>query len=345
MSGPVETVAYAYDLPPEQIAQHPLPDRDASRLLVLDRSCGGLEHRTFRDVEELICPEDVVVINTSRVMRARLRGQRASGAPAELLLLRPHPDGSWLALGHPGGKLKPGRTVRFGPEAVAEIVDVLGGGVRRIRWRGSLSAWEVMRRYGETPLPPYITRRPGPEDEARYQTVFADQPGSAAAPTAGLHFTPGLLRALERRGTQVVPVDLAIGLGTFKPVACEDVRDHVMHTESYVLPEETGETITRVRAEGGRCWAVGTTVVRTLESAARTDGTLAPGAAETDLFIRPPYTFRIVDKLLTNFHLPCSTLLMLVAALGGYEAVMRAYCVAVESGYRFYSYGDAMAVI
>jgi len=343
--GPLTAAAFDYDLPPDRIAQRPLPDRGASRLLVLDRRTGATTHRVFRDLPELLVAGDVIVVNTSRVVPARLRGRRASGAPAEILLLRPEPSGTWLALGHPGGKLKPGRRVTFGPGAEIEIVAVLGGGLRRLKWTGTMAAHEAMRRYGETPLPPYIRRAAEPEDAERYQTVYADEPGSAAAPTAGLHFTPELLRAITARGVAVARCTLHVGLGTFKPVETEDLDRHVMHEEPFTLEPEQAALVNERRAAGGACWAVGTTVVRVLETLAGTDGAVAPGDGLTRLFIKPPHTFRVVDKLLTNFHLPRSTLLMLVAAFGGYEPVMNAYREAVRTGYRFYSFGDAMAVV
>jgi len=345
VSEPLTAAAFDYDLPPDRIAQRPLADRAASKLLVLDRQTRKTRHLGFRDLPELLAPADVLVLNTSRVIPARLRGHRASGGPAELLLLRREVEGTWLALGHPGGKLKPGRRVTFGPDAEVEIVAVLGGGLRRLRWTGSMAAEEAMARYGETPLPPYIRRPVEPGDAERYQTVYADVPGSAAAPTAGLHFTPELLAAIRARGIAVARCTLHVGLGTFKPVEVEDLDRHVMHEESFTLEPTAAMLINERRAAGGACWAVGTTVVRVLETLGRPDGTVAPGNDQTRLFIKPPFAFRVVDRLLTNFHLPRSTLLMLVAAFGGYEAVMRAYEEAIGSGYRFYSYGDAMAVV
>jgi len=342
---------FEYDLPPALIAQHPLPDRAASRLLVLERSNGVIRHARFRDIVELVAPEDVLVLNVSRVIPARLHGTRVPGSgtrgpsgAAELLLVRELPDGTWLALGHPGGKLKPGRTVRFGNDSAVEVVEVLGGGLRRIKFVGALDAPATLARYGEVPLPPYIRRPPRPEDRDRYQTVYAAHDGSVAAPTAGLHFTSELLERVRARGTAVAALDLHVGPGTFKPVEVDDLADHVMHAEAYAVSEDAAATVNERRQAGGRLWAVGTTVVRTLESCAAADGSIRPGAGETQAFIYPPYTFRAVDRLLTNFHLPRSTLLMLVCAFGGYEHVMGAYREAIAEGYRFYSYGDAMAV-
>jgi S-adenosylmethionine:tRNA ribosyltransferase-isomerase len=356
---------FDYPCPPELIAQHPSPDRAASRLLVLARADGGIAHQTFRDFPSLLDPGDVLVLNSSRVMPARLAGHRDNGRPAEVLLVHPEQDGTWLAMVHPGGKLKAGRRVWVGTGAVRavraeragtaegadiEIVGVVGGGLRRVRFHG-LDAWATMARYGVVPLPPYIHRAPEPEDRERYQTVYARTDGSVAAPTAGLHFTPELLAAVRARGVEIADVLLHVGPGTFKPVEVADPRDHVMHAEWYEITEAAAETITAARAGGGRVWAVGTTVARVLETAARTaPAALAPrvvrsGAGWTDLFIYPPFTFRAVDALLTNFHLPRSTLLMLVAAFAGYQPVMAAYREAVQKRYRMYSYGDAMVVV
>ena len=336
---------FDYSLPPELIAQHPLDDRAASRLLVLDRSTGVIRHLHFSAMVDLVEPRDVLVLNVSRVIPARLHGTRETGAPAELLLVRALPDGSWLAMGHPGGKLKPGRALRFGTDSAVEILEQLGGGMRRVRFVGSLDARATLDKYGEVPLPPYIRREPRPEDRERYQTVYAAHDGSVAAPTAGLHFTPEILRQLRARGAAVAELDLHVGPGTFKPVEVDDLTRHTMHAEAYVVSQETAVVINERRRTGGQVWAVGTTVVRTLETGAQPDGTIRPGAGETALFIHAPYEFRAVDRLLTNFHLPRSTLLMLACAFGGYEHVMAAYQEAVRERYRFYSYGDAMAIL
>ncbi|HET7295908.1 MAG TPA: tRNA preQ1(34) S-adenosylmethionine ribosyltransferase-isomerase QueA [Gemmatimonadales bacterium] len=341
----LRTSDFDYSLPASLIAQHPLPDRAASRLLVIDRTSGSIRHAHFPDLVELIAPDDVLVVNTSRVIPARLHGQRESGSAAELLLVRELADGTWLAMGHPGGKLKPGRTVRFGVDSAAEIVQVLGGGVRRVKFTGSLDAAATLAKYGEVPLPPYIRRSPRPDDRERYQTVYAARDGSVAAPTAGLHFTQEILDQVRRRGTAVATLELHIGPGTFKPVEVDDLAAHPMHPERYVVSAEAAAAVNERRAAGGRVWAVGTTVVRTLETVAAPDGAIRPDAGDTSLFIYPPYRCRAVDRLLTNFHLPRSTLLMLVCAFGGYDHVMRAYREAVDEEYRFYSYGDAMAVL
>lgn len=342
---PESPADFEYDLPADRIAQEPLPDRAASRLLVLDRGTGAITHRHFADIVELIPPGDVLVLNTSRVIPARLHGKRDSGQAAEILLVRSLPDGTWLAMGHPGGKLKPGRHVTLGADSALEIVEVLGGGLRRVRFVGALDAAATIAKYGEVPLPPYIDRPPTAADRERYQTVYAAHDGSVAAPTAGLHFTPTLLDRVKRKGVSIAALDLHVGPGTFKPVGVDDLAEHVMHPEAYAIPEETTALINEKKGVGRGVWAVGTTVVRALESSADTAGRVRGGAGETSLFIHPPYEFKVVDHLVTNFHLPRSTLLMLVCAFGGYERVMGAYREAVREGYRFYSYGDAMAII
>jgi S-adenosylmethionine:tRNA ribosyltransferase-isomerase len=341
----LHTGDFDYDLPPDRIAQTPLADRSASRLLVLDRTERSPMHRHFRDLPELIAPGDVVVLNASRVIPARLRGERGAGSRAEILVVRELPDGTWEAMGHPGGKLKPGRRVTFGDDAAVEILEVLGGGLRRVRFVGSLDARGTLAKYGEVPLPPYITRAPDAADRERYQTVYAAHDGSVAAPTAGLHVTPEVLIAVRDRGASIVTLDLHVGPGTFKPVDVDDPAAHVMHPESYAVSPETAAEINERRAAGGRVWAVGTTVVRTLETMADDAGRVRAGAGETRVFIRPPYRFKAVDRMVTNFHLPRSTLLMLVCAFGGMERVLAAYRTAVNEGYRFYSYGDAMVMI
>ncbi len=336
--------AFDYPLPQHLIAQRPLADRAASRLLVLSRATGAIEHRPFRDFPTFLAPGDVLVVNATRVILARLIGRRSNGRPAELLLVHPEPDGTWLAMVHPGGKLKTGRTIAFGEDTAAEVMDVVGGGLRRVRFSGSLDVNGVMARYGSVPLPPYIGRPADEEDRERYQTVYAHTDGSVAAPTAGLHFTPELLDQIKGRGVTVAEVTLHVGPGTFKPVEVEDPGQHVMHAEWYEVPQATAEAIQQTKAAGRRVWAAGTTVVRTLETAAAAGG-VRTGSGWTDLFIRPPFAFRAVDALLTNFHLPRSTLLMLVAAFAGYEHTMAAYQEAIAREYRLYSYGDAMAVV
>ncbi|HET9709910.1 MAG TPA: tRNA preQ1(34) S-adenosylmethionine ribosyltransferase-isomerase QueA [Gemmatimonadales bacterium] len=339
------TSDFDYTLPSDLIAQEPLAERSASRLLVLDRASGAITHRRFTDLPDLVAPADVLVLNASRVIPARLRGVREHGGPAELLIVEQRPDGDWLALGHPGGKLKPGRTVRVGPDSAIEVVEILGGGLRRIRFVGALDGRATLARYGLAPLPPYIHHTPSVDDRERYQTVYAEHDGSIAAPTAGLHFTTTLLDQLRGRGTAVAMLELHVGLGTFKPVRVEDLEAHPMHAERYAVSAAAAQAINQRHGLGGRRWAVGTTTVRTLETVVDAAGRVAARSGETALFIRPPYVFRAVDALITNFHLPRSTLLMLVCAFGGYETVMRAYQEAIRERYRFYSYGDAMAIL
>jgi S-adenosylmethionine:tRNA ribosyltransferase-isomerase len=341
-----KTSDYDYSLPAGCIAQAPVEPRDASRLMVIDRAAGTISHRTFRDVRELIPPGDILVLNTSRVIKARLLGTRVgSGAPAEVMLLRPLGYDQFEALVRPGGKLGAGRTVMVAPELTIDIEQVTDRRTRIVRLRSSMSVDDAIERFGHVPLPPYVARPDTSADVDRYQTVYAHESGSVAAPTAGLHFTSELLTDLRVRGVLRADVVLHVGAGTFKPVEVEDPAAHVMHEEWYSVPRETVATIADARRKGRHIWAVGTTAARTLESAARPDGGLREGPDETRLFIRPPYQWRIVDRLITNFHLPRSTLLMLVAARAGYELAMRAYREAVASGYRFYSYGDAMAII
>ncbi len=383
---PLRTADFEYHLPPELIAQEPLPERDASRLLVVIRSDrrlegpaerrtgergAGVEGRrasgTFRQPEmlpgdqravgrsvlvdshfaqltSLIPAGDLLVLNTSRVRHARLIGARGSGAPAEVLLIHPCPDGTWIAMGKPGSALQPGKRIVLEDDVGIETVAVLEDGNRRVRFVGA-SAEEAMAKFGRLPLPPYITRQPNEVDEARYQTVYARHEGSVAAPTAGLHFTAALLDALSAKGVLISGLDLEVGPGTFKPVEGEDISAHHMHPERYEITSRLAAMIQLVRERGSQIWAVGTTVVRALESAAELDGTVPAGAGETSLMITPGYQFRVVDRLLTNFHLPRSTLLMLVSAFAGHDVTMAAYRHAAARRYRFYSYGDAMAIL
>ena len=373
---PIRTSDFDYELPPELIAQEPLKDRAGSKLLVLlrnDRRQGPADRRhlprtgvlprrvsllgartpigtsavvdsTFAEFPSLVAPGDLLVLNTTRVRHARLLGQRRSGAPAEILLIRPSADESWVALGKPGSALQPGKHVELGPGALVETLEVLPDGNRRVRFIG-LTAEEAIARFGQLPLPPYITRPPTEVDETRYQTVYAKTEASVAAPTAGLHFTSSMLDALSAAGVVVAGLELDIGPGTFRPVETEDPAEHTMHPERYEITPRLAALVERVREDGGRIWAVGTTVVRALESAAREDGTITVGGGETRLMILPGYTFRVVDRLLTNFHLPRSTLLMLVSAFAGRELTTGAYRHAVAHRYRFYSYGDAMVIL
>jgi len=339
------TCDYDFYLPGNQIAQQPLERRDASRLMVVNRAVGTIEHRAFKDIVELIEPRDVLVVNRTRVLRARLLGRRASGAPAEILLLKPIGDGAYEAMVSPGGKLKPGRRIDIAPGFSAEILEVTERRTRIVRLEADIPLDDAIERFGHVPLPPYIDRPDAPSDAERYQTVFARERGSVAAPTAGLHFTSELLDALAERGVARAEVLLHVGAGTFKPVEVEDPAEHVMHSEWYSVSEETARLINDRRAAGGRVWAVGTTSVRTLETAADDAGRVRAGSGDTNIFIRPPARVRAVDCVVTNFHLPRSTLIMLVAAFAGYDLTMRAYRAAVDAGYRFYSYGDAMAIV
>jgi S-adenosylmethionine:tRNA ribosyltransferase-isomerase len=298
----------------------------------------------FAELPSLIAPGDLLILNTTKVRHARLLGRRGSGAPAEILLIHPAGDGSWLAMGKPGAALRPGKQVELGPGALVETIEVLPDGNRRVQFVG-VTADEAIERFGQLPLPPYITRAPTVLDESRYQTVYARTEGSVAAPTAGLHFTAPMLDALSASGVMVAGLDLEIGPGTFRPVETEDPAEHTMHPEAYEITPRLAALVERAREGGGRVWAVGTTVVRALESAARDDGTVSAGRGETRLMILPGYTFRVVDRLLTNFHLPRSTLLMLVSAFAGEELTAGAYRHAVAHRYRFYSYGDAMVIL
>jgi S-adenosylmethionine:tRNA ribosyltransferase-isomerase len=339
------TSDYDFELPADRIAQHPLDRRDASRLLIVDRGADTISHGSFTDIETLVPPGDVIVANRSRVVRARLLGRRDSGAPAEVMLLRARGPGVYEAMVSPGAKLRPGRRVTIGDDLSVEIMETTGRGTRLVRLVTPLDADDAIDRYGHIPLPPYIGRADAAEDAERYQTVFAREPGSVAAPTAGLHFTPELLDRLARRGVRRAEVVLHVGAGTFKPVETEDPAGHVMHEESFSLGAAAAAVINAARESGGSVWAVGTTSVRTLETVADAGGRVRAVNGETSIFIRPPYRFRVVDHLITNFHLPRSTLLMLVAAFAGYDLTMRAYREAIGGGYRFYSYGDAMVII
>ena len=339
------TSDYDYALPDDRIAQQPVEPRDASRLLVLDRTTGTLDHRTFRDLADLIPPTDALVVNTTRVFRARLLGHRDSGGQAEILLLRPIDDTHFEAMVHPGGKLRPGRVVTIAPDFRVEIVDTTERRTRIVRLLTDGDARSAIERYGHVPLPPYIARADEVNDTTRYQTVYANQLGSVAAPTAGLHFTPDMLARLAARGVQRINVLLHVGAGTFRPVQTDDPAMHVMHEEWCDVSAGQAAALNAVRDRGGKLWAVGTTSVRTLETAADANGRFQPTQRETRIFLRPPYTFRGVDHLITNFHVPRSTLIMLVAAFAGYDQTMHAYATAVREGYRFYSYGDSMCIL
>jgi len=342
------TADYEYHLPADLIASRPATVRDGSRLLVVNPT-GAFTDRQFPDLVDYISPGDALVLNQTRVFPARLIGRKPTGAAAELLLVRPRtdldPSGAvFEALVRPGGKLKPGRIVEFASDFRAVIEDSIRGGGRIVRLEGDGDPWELIEKYGHVPLPPYISRDDDESDRERYQTVFATHRGSVAAPTAGLHFTSGLLTRLEGAGVHLARITLHVGVGTFRPVSAARPEDHELHSEWYRVDAETAQTLNQVRAEGGRIWAVGTTSVRTLESAFGNDGRFREAEGWTNLFIRPPYEFRAVDALVTNFHLPRSSLLMLVSALAGRERILAAYQHAVREGYRFYSYGDAMVI-
>ena len=339
------TSDFDYDLPPDLIAQQPIVDRGSSRLLIVRRTGDPeMEDRGFADLLDVVAPGDLLVLNTTRVRHARFMGRRSSGALAEVLLIHPAKEDRWIAIGKPGSALKPGKRIQIGDDAFIETMAVLEEGFREVRFIG-LTATQALETFGRLPLPPYITRDPDSADELRYQTVYAEREGSVAAPTAGLHFTTALLAALETKGVAIARLDLEVGPGTFKPIEVEDPLRHPMHPERFDIPETTATLVRELRHRGGRLWAVGTTVVRALESAGTADGMVRPGSGETRLLITPGYRFGVVDRLLTNFHLPRSTLLMLVAGFGGYDRVMAAYRRAVSGRYRFYSYGDAMVIL
>ena len=339
----MKTSDFYYELPPELIAQTPIPERDHSRLMCLDRRTGAVEHRHFYDLPKLLREGDCLVINDSRVLPARLLGRRPTGGISELVLLRDLGDSCWECLCRPGKHLREGAEILFGEgELKACIEAVLPGGNRRVRFFHEGIFLEVLDRLGRMPLPPYIKAEL--EDRERYQTVYSREPGSAAAPTAGLHFTPELMDEIRAEGVSICPVTLHVGLGTFRPVKEEDIEKHEMHAEFCIIPPETAETVNRCKERGGRVIAVGTTSCRTLESFADENGRLQPCSGWTDIFIYPGYRFRCIDALVTNFHLPESTLIMLVSALAGREQVLHAYQTAVNERYRFFSFGDAMFI-
>ena len=336
---------FYFDLPQELIAQDPLEDRSASRLLVLDKSTGRMEHRGFRDVTEYLKKGDCLVINDTKVIPARLYGRKeGTDALIEILLLKRKENDVWETLVKPGKKCRPGAEISFGEGILkGKIIEVVEEGNRLIQFEYEGIFEEILDRLGEMPLPPYITHKL--KDKNRYQTVYAKHEGSAAAPTAGLHFTEELLEKIQSMGVRIAHVTLHVGLGTFRPVKVEEVTEHHMHSEFYVVEEEQAALINQTRKQGGRVIAVGTTSCRTLESAASEDGTLKAGSGWTDIFIYPGYRFKILDGLITNFHLPESTLIMLVSAFAGKEHVLAAYEEAVREKYRFFSFGDAMIIL
>ena len=335
---------FNYDLPEELIAQDPLEDRSSSRLMVLHKDTGRIEHKIFRDIIDYLNPGDCLVINDTKVIPARLMGiKEDTGAAIEVLLLKRNADDVWECLVKPGKKARTGARIVFGEGLlVGEIVDVIEDGNRMIKFHYEGIFEEILDKLGQMPLPPYITHKL--QDKNRYQTVYAKNEGSAAAPTAGLHFTKELLDNIKEKGVNVVSITLHVGLGTFRPVKVDKIEEHHMHTETFNISKEAADTINRTRAAGGRVIAVGTTSCRTLESAAADDGTIPARSGDTDIFIYPGYKFKAIDCLITNFHLPESTLIMLVSALAGRDNIMNAYETAVKERHRFFSFGDAMFI-
>lgn len=339
----MKTSDFYYNLPEELIAQTPIKQRDASRLLVYDRQEKQILHRIFSDITQYLDPGDVLVINETKVIPARLFGRKVTGRAVEFLLLRQLSLTDWEIIMRPGKKLRIGDTVIFSDDLTATILAKKQDGVAEVRFTFDGVFEEILDALGEMPLPPYIHERL--EDRTRYQTVYANEQGSAAAPTAGLHFTPELLEEIEAMGVKIAKVLLHVGLGTFRPVKAETIEDHIMHSEYYCVSKETADTINSARKSGGNIIAVGTTSVRTLESTADENGVVHDGSGFTDIFITPGYEFKAVDALITNFHLPESTLLMLVSAFAGYKETLIFYENAVQEKYRFFSFGDAMLII
>ncbi len=335
---------FYFELPEELIAQDPLEDRSASRLLVLDKETGEVSHHSFREIADYLEPGDCLVLNDTKVIPARLIGAKEdTGGKIEVLLLKRREGNVWETLVKPGRKARPGARIRFGEGLLTgEILDIAEEGNRLIRFEHEGIFEEILDRLGQMPLPPYITHQL--EDKNRYQTVYAKHTGSAAAPTAGLHFTPELLEQIEKKGVDIAKVTLHVGLGTFRPVKADDILEHHMHWEFYLIEEEAAEKINRAKRSGGRIICVGTTSCRTVESAADENGRLKACSGWTDIFIYPGYQFRVLDSLITNFHLPESTLIMLVSALAGRERTLAAYEEAIRERYRFFSFGDAMFV-
>jgi len=340
----MKTSDFYYDLPQELIAQDPLEDRSSSRLMMLDKKTGQVEHRIFRDIVDYLNPGDCLVVNNTKVIPARLMGVKEdTGAHIEVLLLKRKADNVWETLVKPGKKARPGARIDFGDGLLkAEVLEVVDEGNRLIRFEFDGIFEEILDKLGQMPLPPYITHQL--KDKNRYQTVYAKHEGSAAAPTAGLHFTPELLEKIQEKGIKLAHVTLHVGLGTFRPVKVDDVTQHHMHSEFYMVEEDQARLINETKAAGGRVICVGTTSCRTLESATGEDGILKAGSGWTEIFIYPGYRFKIMDALITNFHLPESTLLMLVSAFADEEKIRKAYEEAVRERYRFFSFGDAMFI-
>lgn len=341
----MKTSDFYFDLPQELIAQDPLEDRSSSRLLVLDRETGEIRHQIFKDIAAYLNPGDCLVVNDTKVIPARLFGTKVgTDAKIEVLLLKRKENNIWETLVKPGKKAKPGTNISFGEGLLmGEVIDVVEEGNRLIQFSYEGVFEEILDQLGQMPLPPYITHQL--KDKNRYQTVYAKHDGSAAAPTAGLHFTPELLEEIQRKGIKIAHVTLHVGLGTFRPVKVEDVTEHHMHSEFYIVEEDQAKLINDTKKNGGKVISVGTTSCRTLESATDENGILKAGSGWTEIFIYPGYQFKMIDHLITNFHLPESTLLMLVSALAGKENIMNAYETAVKERYRFFSFGDAMFIV
>ncbi|MGN1115621.1 MAG: tRNA preQ1(34) S-adenosylmethionine ribosyltransferase-isomerase QueA [Candidatus Ornithomonoglobus sp.] len=340
----MKTSDFYYELPQELIAQEPLPQRDRSRLMVLDKVTGETAHKHFYDIADMLSPGDALILNDTRVIPARLYGVKEdTGGAIEFLLLNKRSLDTWEVILRPGRRAKPGARFVFGNgELKAEILDIINDGNRLVKFEYEGVFENVLDKLGEMPLPPYITKKL--EDKDRYQTVYAKHNGSAAAPTAGLHFTPELLDRVKAKGVNIGYVTLHVGLGTFRPVKADDINDHKMHSEFYILPQETADLINKTKAAGGRVVSVGTTATRTLETAGMNGLPLKASTGWTDIFIYPGKEFHVIDALITNFHLPESTLIMLVSALAGREHVLNAYAEAVKERYRFFSFGDAMFI-
>lgn len=339
----MKTSDFFYNLPDELIAQEPIKNRSDSRLMCLSKQTGSIEHKHFYDIVDMLTEKDCLILNDTKVIPARLYGKRTdTGGAIEFLLLNRKTADEWEVILKPGKRAKIGAKFVFGDELYAEVIDILDGGARLVRFSYDGIFEEVLDRLGEMPLPPYITKKL--EDKSRYQTVYAKNSGSAAAPTAGLHFTPELMDKIRSKGVDIHFVTLHVGLGTFRPVKAENVLDHKMHSEYYILPQETADAINRTKANGGRIVSVGTTATRVLETAGQDGLPLTASSGWTDIFIYPGKSFNVIDALITNFHLPESTLIMLVSALAGRENVLNAYNIAVEEKYRFFSFGDAMFI-
>lgn len=339
----LKTSDFYFDLPEELIAQDPLPDRSSSRLLMLDKNSGKTKHETFKNVIDYLNPGDCLVLNNTKVIPARLIGNRETGGQVEVLLLKRHENDVWETLVKPGKKCKPGAKLVFGDGILkAEVLETVEEGNRLIQFKYEGIFEEVLDKLGEMPLPPYITHKL--QDKNRYQTVYAKYEGSAAAPTAGLHFTNELLKQIEEKGIKIAYVTLHVGLGTFRPVKVDNVLEHHMHSEYYEITKEAADTINAAKKGGNKVICVGTTSCRTIESAADENGHLEPKCDNTEIFIYPGYRFKVLDELITNFHLPESTLVMLVSALAGKENVLNAYEEAIKERYRFFSFGDAMFI-